>query len=128
MPSQANVFNLQGSQIHVSYSSGALGSKAALVYEDSQQTLQFDETQMRRSQTDLGQEVSVTLRQTVDVGSTTFTLAVPRVQVELNQHAPLHTVGVIAVHHTSLAPALNHGQQDLYHVVHLAGSAAAVAF
>jgi len=87
MPSQANVFNLHNAHLYISYSTGALGSKAELVYQDAQQSLQFDEQKLRRMPTDLGEEVSVTIRQTPDAGSTTFTLMVPRVQLEVNQHA-----------------------------------------
>jgi hypothetical protein len=128
MSSPANVFNLHNPALHVSYSNGTLGSKVALRYQDAHQTLQFDEANLRRVATDLGEEVSVTIRLTVDAGSTTFTLAVPRVQLDLNQHATIDTFGVTAVHHFSLVPALNHGQQDVYQLTKLRGSAAAVPF
>jgi hypothetical protein len=128
MSSPANVFNLHNSALHVSYSNGTLGSKVALRYQDAHQMLQFDESNLRRVTTDLGEEVSVTIRLTVDAGSTTFTLVVPRVQLDLNQHANVDPLGVTAVHHFSIAPALSHGQQDIYQVAKLRGSAAAVPF
>jgi len=128
MPTQANVIHLHDARIHVTYSTGALGSKVGLTYQDSQQTLQFDETQLRRVQSDLGEEVSVTLRLTVDSGSTTFTLLVPRVQLEPNQSAPVDTLGITAIHRFSLVPALQHGQQDIYSVDRLHGTASAQPF
>jgi len=84
MSSPANVFNFNSSHIHVSYATGALGSKAGLTYQDAHQSLQFGEQDLRKVVTDLGEEVTVTLRLTVDVGSTTFTLLVPKVALELN--------------------------------------------
>jgi len=114
--------------LHISYSTGALGSKAALLYQDTQQTLQFDEQQMRRVPTDLGEEVTVTIRQTVDLGSTTFTLIVPRVALDLSQHVLIETLGITALHRFSIAPALDHGQLDTYSVSKLRGSAAAQPF
>ena len=128
MATQANVFNLHNSKLHIAYATGALGSKAGLTYQDATQTLQFDESQLRKVATDLSEEVSVTLRLTVDSGSTSFTLFVPRVQLELNQHVHVKTLGITALHRFSIAPALNHGQLDTYTVEKLSGTAAAVTF
>ena len=128
MSSQANVFSLHTSVLHISYSTGALGSKAELLYQDTQQTLQFDEQHMRKVPTDLGEEVTVTIRQTVDLGSTTFTLIVPRVAVDLNQHVHIETIGITALHRFSLVPAMNKGQLDTYSVSKLRGSAAGQPF
>jgi hypothetical protein len=128
MPQQANVFHLHNSRLHIAYSNGSLGSKTALVYQDAQQTLQFDESQMRRISSDLGEEVSVTLRLTPDAGSTSFTLVVPRVQLEVNERTQVETVGITALHRFSIAPALDHGQLESYSVARLRGSAAAQPF
>ena len=37
--------------------------------------------------------------------------------------APVRTVGITAIHRTSLAPGLGHGQTDSYSTVQLAGTA-----
>jgi hypothetical protein len=128
MSSTANVYNLHNTQLHVSYSTGALGSKAGLVYQDAHQTLNFDEQQMRRVPTDLGEEVSVTIHITVDAGSTTFTLVVPKVAVELNQQTHVETIGITALHRFSINPGLLHGQIDTYSVAKLRGSGSAHVF
>jgi len=59
---------------------------------------------------------------------TTFTLLVPRVQLEPNQSAPVDTLGITAIHRFSLVPALQHGQQDIYSVDRLHGTASAQPF
>jgi hypothetical protein len=128
MSSQANVFNLHNSSLHISYATGALGSKAGLTYQDALQTLKFDEQQMRRVQTDLGEEVSVTIRLTPDAGSTTFTLVVPSVALEVNQHVHITTIGITALHRFSIAPPLLHGQLVTYSVSRLQGTASATPF
>lgn len=127
MSSPANVFNFNSSHIHVSYATGALGSKAGLTYQDAHQSLQFGEQDLRKVVTDLGEEVTVTLRLTVDVGSTTFTLLVPKVALELNEQLPLQTVGVTSIHRTPFAPII-HGQLDSYNVIKLHGTATSRVF
>lgn len=128
MASQANVFNLHHANIHIAYATGALGSKVGLTYQDATQTLQFDEQQLRRVQTDLGEEVSVTLHLTPDAGSTTFTLVVPRVALDVNQHVHISSIGITALHRFSIAPQLLHGQLDTYSVATLHGTASAIPF
>lgn len=128
MNTQANIFNLSGAHMHVTYSTGALGSKQGLVYQDAHQTRQFSGDQLTKVATDAGEVVSVTLQLTVDSGSTTFSLLVPRVNVDLNQSVHVRTIGITALHRFSLIPAVNHGQLDTYQVTELHGQASARAF
>jgi len=127
MSSPANVFNFSSSHIHVSYATGALGSKAGLTYQDAHQTLQFNDQQIRKVSTDLGDEVTVTLHITVDVGSTTFTLFIPKVAVDLNQQINVQTIGITTLHRMPFAPII-HGQLDSYNVVRLHGTASSRPF
>jgi hypothetical protein len=72
----------------------------------------------------LGELVSVTLSIVPDSGSTTFTLFLPRVNLSVPPVAvPVTTEGVIANHHTSIAPQTLHGQLDFYTVTSLRGTA-----
>ena len=128
MSSPANVFNLSSPHINVSYSNGSLGSILGLTYQDDQQTLQFRDQELRRISTDLGEEVTVTLCLTVDMGSTTFTLLVPQVGVELKQTVPVNTIGITTLHRFSLIPSIDHGQLDSYRVVKLQGTASSSPF
>jgi hypothetical protein len=128
MPSPANVYQVSNAQLHVSYATGGLGSKPGLVYQDAFQTLQFDKPQLRIVATEFGQLVTVTLRKTVDTGSTTFTLVIPQVEVEGNQSIPIETLGITTIHRFSPIPAFNRGQRETYTVAELRGSAAAIPF
>ncbi len=105
----------------------ALGSIAGLTYQDAHQTKQFNEQELRRVSTDLGEEVTVTIVLTVDAGSTTFTLFVPRVALEINQHVHVETIGITSLHRFPLLP-IKHGQLDSYNVVKLHGTASSQAF
>jgi hypothetical protein len=77
---------------------------------------------------DLGTLVSVTLVLTIDSGSTTFTLLLPRVNLPappaLPAFVPVTTEGVTTFHRFSLLPPLQRGQQEFYTVVPLQGTAA----
>jgi hypothetical protein len=128
MPSPANVYQLSNSQLQVSYATGALGSQAGLLYQDAFQTLQFGPQQLRVVSTEFGDLVTVTLRMTVDTGSTTFTLVVPKVQGDVNQSIQIETIGITTIHRLSPIPAFNRGQREVYSVADLRGTAAAIPF
>jgi hypothetical protein len=64
---------------------------------------------------------------TVDSGSTTFTLLVPRVNMHAGESIAIRTDGITALHRFSIAPVL-HGQLDFYTVHPLSGTASHVVF
>lgn len=127
MLSPANVFNLQNDVLHISYSTGALGSILGLTYHEAPRTLTFKGDQLRKVLSDLGDQISVTLQLSVDAGSSTFTLFVPKVAVQLNNHVNIETIGITALHRSVMSP-MSHAQLDTYSVTKLRGSASSVAF
>ena len=76
---------------------------------------------------DLGTLISVTLLMTVDSGSTTFTLLLPRVNLPsppaLPVAVPVSTDAITTRHRFSIIPAFNQGQQEFYTVTALTGTA-----
>ena len=72
---------------------------------------------------DLGTLVSATLLLTIDSGSTTFTLLLPRVNLPappaLLALVPVTTEAITTFHRFSLLPPLQHGQQEFYTVTPL---------
>jgi hypothetical protein len=71
----------------------------------------------------------VTIQMTVDSGSTTFTLLVPRVNLNaLNDSVQITTEGITTHHRFSVIPAAMHGQLDTYSVQALTGTASHVEF
>jgi len=95
-------------------------------YQDASQSLSFSGKDIEVVETELGQVVSVRIRMTVDSGSTTFSVLVPRVNLVPGQPASIHTEGITAIHRLSLAPGLNHGQLDQYSVMPLHGTASVI--
>ncbi len=64
---------------------------------------------------------------TIDAGSTTFSLLIPRVTVRNGQSAQIHSLGITTVHRLTIdTPA--RGQLDTYQFHYLAGTAFVVEF
>lgn len=124
-----DLFVLSGGGLHVSYSTTSIVGAPHFTYQDPHRTLNFSGNQIRTVDVpDLGTVVSVTIMLTVDSGSTTFSVLIPRVQLPGGQSVPIRTEGITTVHRFSLIPALNNGQRDFYSVTPLAGTASHVAF
>ena len=121
---QPTSWNLHGGGIHVRYTVAG----PALHYNGPQGAKDFTGQEIRQVDVpDLGTLVSVTIVLTVDSGSTTFTLLLPRVNLPappaLPVAVPVATDGITTAHHFSLVPAFNHGQQEFYTVTKLHGTA-----
>lgn len=125
---QPNIYHLHGAQLTITYSTGALGSIARFEYQDANQTLIFPESDIRTATTEIGTLVTVTIRRTVDSGSTSFTLLLPSVNLEQTNHATIDTVGITTIHRFSLIPNFNRGQTEFYTVTELTGTAEAINF
>jgi hypothetical protein len=66
---------------------------------------------------------------TIDAGSTSFSLLVPRVNLSAPfTSVPVSTEAVTTHHAFAIVPAFNHGQRDFYDVTPLHGTASNVAF
>jgi hypothetical protein len=117
-----------GHTLHVTYSTRGFDGKPHLSYQDGTQGLSFSGDQIRVVEADIGMLVSVTIRMTVDTGSTSFSVLIPRVNLPAGpgQSAPIASDGITTVHRFSVLPM--HGQLDLYSVVKLSGTARFVVF
>jgi hypothetical protein len=121
---------IQGGQfsLYIVYSTSGIAGQPVLEYHDSNTTLSFAGDQIQTTESPIGTLVTVTIRATVDAGSTTFTLFVPRTNLGQSFSTNINTFGVTTIHRFSLIPALNVGQTELYTVTDLIGSAEIVNF
>jgi hypothetical protein len=122
---QPTIWILSGGGIHVRYSVAGPN----LHYQHHLTTKNFSGSQVRVVDVpDVGTLVSVTLELTVDSGSTSFTLLLPRVNLPpppaLPAFVPVITEGITTHHHLSLIQGFDRGQQDFYTVTKLHGTAA----
>ena len=135
-PVQPNHFELSGAylygsgSIHVSYTthSGPATPEfpkgpPRFSYQDASQLRAFSGREIQIVDTEAAQIVSVVLHLTVDSGSTTFSLLVPRVNLPAGQPTHISTDGITAIHRFAIAPGLLQGQLDHYSVTRLTGTA-----
>jgi hypothetical protein len=127
-PSKPNLYDLHGYQLHITYSTTSIDGKPRFQYQDQFQTLQFSGDQIRTVDSEIGTLVTVTIRLTPDLGSTSFTLLVPQVNLNQSLQSQITTFGITTLHRFSIAPQLDLGQTEHYTVVELSGTAALVAF
>lgn len=118
-----NHYQLSGHHIHVTYSTTSLTGEPILSYMDAHQAKSFRGDEIRAIACDLGTLVSVTLHMTVDVGSTTFSLFIPRMEIAQGTSATVRTYGVTTMHSMPFAPPAARGQLDTYTVKDLHGTA-----
>lgn len=124
---QPDTYALNGHGLHVTYDSTGFAGKPQLTYQDQQRILHFSGSAIRRVDTDAGTLVSVTTIMTIDTGSTTFSLLIPRVTMQNGQHAQIRTFGITTTHRLTIdTPA--HGQSDTYQIHPLTGTASFVVF
>ena len=123
-----NLYQLSGNTVHVTYSTSGIDGKPHFHYQDSQHNLNFTGDEIRTVECDLGTVVSVTIQRTIDSGSTSFSVLIPRINLNSGETGHIRTDGILTIHRFSIVPALNHGQLDLYTVTRLRGTAQQVAF
>lgn len=125
-----NLFHLSGHHLHVTYATTGIAGQPTLTYQDPQQSKSFHGNEIRTiADSDLGTLVSVTLRITPDVGSTTLSVLIPRMRISPWSIAPVHTYCITTVHSTPfIAPGAVQGQLDTYTVTNVHGTAQAVVF
>src|SRR5579872_1837603 len=124
-----NHYQLSGCGISITYLPVGAGGLAHLQYQDAQRTLNFSGQQIRTVDVpDLGEVVSVTLNLTVDNGSTTFSVLIPKTTLvnATGSSAHIQTDGITTVHRFSLVPASDLGQDEIYTVAHLHGTASSM--
>lgn len=122
-------YQLSGGGISITYLPVGAGGLAHFQYQDSQRTLNFTGDQIRTVEVpDIGSIVSVTLILTVDSGSTTFSVLIPKTSLQSapGSSAHIRTEGITTVHRFSVLPAANVGQDELYTVTSLHGTASDV--
>ena len=119
-----NLYNLQGSQLSIGYATGVAEGLGPFFYQDPHQTLTFQESELRIVATEFGTLVTVTIRQLLRLGSTTFTLLVPDVNLEgeFPHPVPITTIGITTLHRPGLPP-FNRGEREVYTVAQLTGTA-----
>jgi len=118
-----NLYHLTGHHLNITYSTTSLDGQPHLTYQDAHEAKSFRGSEIRAMECDLGTLVSVTVRMTVDMGSTSVSIFIPRMQIDQGVSAAVHTYCVTTLHSLSIAPQLSRGQLDTYDITNLHGTA-----
>lgn len=123
----ANLFQISGDGIQLTYTTNGFDGKPHFSYHDAHQSKTFTGEQIRETKTEIGTLVSVVLNQSVDVGSTSFTLVIPTLSLGLLDSINISTNGITTLHKLSIFGTPN-GQTDFYTIQPLQGTAAHAVF
>jgi hypothetical protein len=126
---QPNFYAVSGGGLHVTYSTTSINGQPQVYYVSPFVSHNFIGNQITTTASPLGTLVTVTIMMTVDTGSTSFTLLVPRVNLSgPADHVPIDTQGITTHHRFSVFQGAMHGQLDTYSVQELTGTASLVEF
>lgn len=128
---QPNTFEVKGKRYSVTYASTSINGEPTLTctYGDSN-SHSFRGKDIRRLDTEIGQQVTVTLKEDADRQKITLTLLIPAINLGLDEHEmPFTTSLIITTHHTSLGgPQLVKGALQLYYVEEMKGTARTIHY
>ncbi|MBX3324564.1 MAG: hypothetical protein U0223_14740 [Nitrospira sp.] len=119
----ANLFELSGGTIHVTYSTTSILGGPIFSYRDNLLSLSFSGAEIHIEETALGQVVTVTLEAIPDLRTVSFSLVVPAVTVmPQSSGTRIKVLGVRTTAPTTIAGPPP-GPQLLYSAVYLRGTA-----
>ena len=124
MANQPTLYELSGGGIHVSYATTSFGGKPLFTYHDAFQFKSVSGDAITRLETDIGTLVTIVIHMTVDRGSTTFSLLLPRVNLPPSNVQHITAEGITTLQRFSV-PAPQ-GQTQFYTVHSLQGTASFV--
>ena len=125
---QPNHFDLTGHGAHIIYNTTSISGQPQFNYTTAGHTQSFTGSEIRTLESELGTLVTVTIHLTVDTGSTSLTLLVPRVNL-VNNESHIKTEAIFTVHHFFASnPSLVKGQLETYQAISLHGKASLLEF
>jgi hypothetical protein len=125
----ASLFDIVG-PIHINYATSSITGTPRLTYQDAEVNLNFEGEQITRTQTPIGELVTVTLEIVVDAFSRTFTLIVPTIRLHHGGETEFDTLGIETTDSSSafVGPSRAAGVLQTYRVHQLHGIAEQVEF
>ncbi len=125
---QPDLYDFTGTNLKISYSTTGIDGKARFSYKNGKTVLSFSGDQIRILETEIGTLVSVTVTMTVDTGSTSFSVLIPKVNLDSKLKSSVKAQGFLTQHKFSMIPSFSTGQRDIYKVYSLTGTAKFVMF
>lgn len=125
---QPDLYDFTGTNLKISYSTTGIDGKAHFSYKNGKTVLSFSGNEIRTVETEIGTLVSVTVSMTVDTGSTSFSVLIPKVNLDSKLKSTVKAQGFLTQHKFSMIPSFSTGQRDIYKVYPLTGTAKFVMF
>jgi hypothetical protein len=124
---QANLFELQGYNVQITYSTTSINGEPQFNYSDLVESRNFSGDEIITEETALGKMVTVLLKNNAaDEGLESVTLLIPVIQMEGLQSADIQTLAILSKQAVFVVPGS--GQLQQYDTVYLSGTAQLVAF
>lgn len=126
---EANLFDIAG-PIHINYTSTSITGTPRLAYKDAELDLNFEDEQITRIQTSLGELITVILDQEVDAFVRTFTIILPTILVPPGGEIEFDALGIDTIDRTSafVVASTANAVKHIHRVHQLRGIAQNVAF
>ena len=124
-----NLYELQGGKVRITYSTSSISGQPQFDFRQARKTLHFSGTELQTTKTLIGTLVTVTIEQTPDLKSVTFSLLLPDVNLQQSGKVNIKAIGIFTTTKTSIAgPKLVKGALQTYKVESLSGTAKAIQF
>ncbi|MHB8269286.1 hypothetical protein [Bradyrhizobium sp.] len=120
---QPNLYELSGDGIKITYTLEPILGGPQFNYDDGKLSRLFKGGEIRTEDTEIGTLVSVTIHLEVDTGSTSFSVVLPKVGLGTSSSEPITTIGITTVHKRRIPGPTPQGQDDLYTVHPMKGTA-----
>jgi hypothetical protein len=126
---EANLFDIAG-PIHINYTTTSITGTPRLAYKDAELDLNFEDEQITRIQTSLGELITVTLDEEVDAFIRTFTIILPTILVPPGGEIEFDALGIDTIDRTStfVVASTANAVKHTHRVHQLHGNAQEVAF
>ncbi|MDF5706305.1 MAG: hypothetical protein PUP90_01170 [Nostoc sp. S4] len=123
-----DLYQLQGQNVNVTYSTTSFDGKPRLSYKDQQRTLEFVGDEIRSQEVEIGTLVTVTLYKTRNNGYVTFSLLLPPVNLGQSNESKIVTKGITTFNYSPKIYESKQGQTKFYTIIPLSGTAQFVFF
>jgi hypothetical protein len=124
---EPNLYVLHDYVLQVTLATTSLTGQPQLTYHDAAQARQFTGEEITFEDAVFGRIASVVLTNIPDLGTTTFSLVLPAVNLPGSGAQPISTIGITAVQRTTIAGPPP-GQSTTLQVTQLSGTADQVIF
>jgi hypothetical protein len=125
--SPPNLFEFTDGDVHISYSTSSISGQPLFNYTNGQQQQNFSADEIRTQEGEPGTLVTVSVKKTIDMGYTSLTLVLPKVNLGTSLSQAINALAIEVEHISGPLPAT--GELDKYqNVYHLHGKASLVFF